>query len=95
MSGPEFGADGYPIIKYCGPAGTEISALRFNAERRLDPDSALARRSEKCSDPSCGHALSMHNDLGYCRPRSTPDRSGECLCGTDGAGAFAPTKDAS
>lgn len=34
----------------------------------------------KCELPWCGHALSMHNELGYCRSRTTPDRNGECIC---------------
>ena len=31
---------------------------------------------ERCSE--CGHALSMHNSLGYCRSKSKAD--GECTC---------------
>lgn len=31
---------------------------------------------ERCG--VCGHALSMHNDLGYCRARSRS--KGECPC---------------
>lgn len=35
---------------------------------------------QKCPIKGCLHALSTHNDLGYCRSRTTRDRSGECLC---------------
>ena len=33
---------------------------------------------DKCG--VCGHALSMHNSLGYCRSRTSADGSGECVC---------------
>lgn len=36
--------------------------------------------SQGCANPDCGHAESMHNSLGYCRSRTTPDRSGNCIC---------------
>lgn len=40
----------------------------------------MAKQGEKCQLPWCGHALSMHNESGYCRSRTTPDRQGECIC---------------
>lgn len=36
--------------------------------------------SAHCEIAGCGHALSMHNDLGYCRSRTTPDGMGSCSC---------------
>lgn len=46
--------------------------------RRTDWSPALNGR--KCDGPGgCGHALSMHNSLGYCRSHST--RDGHCVCG--------------
>lgn len=36
--------------------------------------------ADKCEIPGCGHAYSMHNELGYCRSKTTPDRQGECIC---------------
>lgn len=48
-------------------------------------------RPTKCTNPGCGHALSMHNSLGNCRSRTTPDRSGECICGSTTSTAR-PTK---
>lgn len=36
-----------------------------------------AERGKKC--PTCGHALSRHNSLGYCRHQSR--RDGYCICG--------------
>lgn len=41
---------------------------------------AGAGRRDKCPLPGCGHALSMHNELGYCRSQTTPDRQGACVC---------------
>lgn len=44
-------------------------------------------RGYKCS--VCAHALSSHNDLGYCQVRSK--RDGECCCDT-GAGSAYPNR---
>lgn len=41
-------------------------------------DRSLA--GKKCDGPGgCGHALSRHNSLGYCR--HTSKRDGDCICG--------------
>jgi hypothetical protein len=41
------------------------------------------RETGKCS--ACGHALSMHNELAYCRAKTSHDRSGPCVCGLPNA----------
>lgn len=48
-----------------------LAAAKTRPKRRSTP---------KCANPSCGHALSMHNDLGYCRAKTTPDNRGNCMC---------------
>lgn len=42
----------------------------------------MADEPGRCVVPGCGHAASMHNSLGYCRSRTTADRSGSCICAT-------------
>lgn len=40
---------------------------------------AWEERTRKCS--ACGHSWRMHNELAYCRSKTTHDRQGECTCG--------------
>lgn len=53
----------------------------MSARVRTDWNPSL--NGQKCDGPGgCGHALSHHNTLGYCRQESK--RDGHCLCGESG-----------
>jgi hypothetical protein len=42
---------------------------------------AWEKRTGKCS--ACGHSHRLHNELSYCRSKTSHDGSGSCLCGMD------------
>lgn len=52
----------------------------------MPPRRKATRAVERC--PECGHALSRHNELGYCSV--TSPTKGDCMCGSTRATSTRP-----